>query len=69
VEGFAVDLGDKIGVLRPIVERPICAGCHGPLLAPGVKTALLDRYLADKAVGFAEGEIRGWFWVEMPTHR
>lgn len=69
VEGFAVDLGDKIGVLRPIAERPICAGCHGPLLAPGVKTALLDRYPADKALGFADGDIRGWFWVEMPKRR
>lgn len=69
VEGFAVDLGDKIGVLRPIAERPICAGCHGPLLAPGVKTALLERYPADKALGFANGEIRGWFWVEMPKSR
>lgn len=68
VEGFAVDLGDKIGVLRPIVERPICAGCHGPeeRMAPGVKLVLRDRYPADRALGFTEGEIRGWFWVEMP---
>jgi hypothetical protein len=66
VEGFAVDLGDRVGVLRPIVERPICAGCHGPLLAPDVKAAMPFRYRADKAVGFADGEIRGWYWVEMP---
>jgi hypothetical protein len=69
VEGFVVDLGDKVGVLRPIAERPICAGCHGPLLAPGVRTALLERYPADKGAGFADGEIRGWFWVEMPKPR
>lgn len=68
VEGFAVDLGDKVGVLRPIVERPTCAGCHGPAekLHPAVKLALTDRYPADRAVGFHDGEIRGWFWVEMP---
>ena len=68
VEGFAVDLGDKVGVLRPIVERPMCAGCHGPeeRMAPGVKLVLRDRYPADRAVGFTDGEIRGWFWVEMP---
>jgi hypothetical protein len=68
VEGFAVDLGDKVGVLRPIAERPMCAGCHGPLerLEPAVKLALVDRYPTDRAVGFHEGEIRGWFWVEMP---
>ena len=70
VEGFAVDLGDKVGVLRPMVERPMCAGCHGleERLAPGVRAVLLDRYPADRAVGFADGEIRGWFWVEMPKH-
>ena len=69
VQGFVVDLGDKIGVLRPIAERPVCAGCHGPVLAPGVKPALQDRYPADRAHGFTEGEIRGWFWVEVPRQR
>ena len=29
VDGFVVDLGDRVGVLRPIAERPMCAGCHG----------------------------------------
>ena len=71
VEGFAVDLGDKVGVLRPIVERPMCAGCHGPVnrISPQVKSVLADRYPADRATGFADGEIRGWFWVEMPKPR
>jgi len=68
VEGFAVDLGDKVGVLRPIAERALCAGCHGPAeaLSPAVRSVLADRYPVDRAVGFKEGEIRGWFWVEMP---
>jgi Protein of unknown function (DUF3365) len=68
VDGFAVDLGDKIGVLRPMALRPMCVGCHGPeeRLAPAVKAVLKDRYPADRATGFTEGEIRGWFWVEMP---
>jgi hypothetical protein len=68
VEGFAVDLGDKVGVLRPIAERPMCAGCHGPAeaLSPAVKSTLADLYPVDRAVGFQNGEIRGWFWVEMP---
>ena len=68
VDGFAVDLGDKVGVLRPIAERALCAGCHGPAdaLSPAVRSVLADRYPADRAVGFKEGEIRGWFWVEMP---
>ena len=68
VPGFVVDLGDKVGVLRPIAQRPICASCHGPAdtLAPAVRAELRDRYPRDRAVGFTEGEIRGWFWVEVP---
>ena len=68
VEGFAVDLGDRLGVLRPIAERPMCATCHGPAdrLSPAIRAEIAERYPADKAVGFKEGEIRGWFWVEIP---
>jgi len=68
VEGFAVDLGDKVGVMRPISERRICGNCHGPVegLSPRIRAVLADRYPADKATGFREGEIRGWFWVEVP---
>jgi uncharacterized protein DUF3365 len=68
VEGFAADLGTKVGVLRPIAERPICANCHGPVdrISPKVRQLLMERYPVDRAVGFSEGEIRGWFWVEMP---
>jgi hypothetical protein len=71
VEGFAVDLGQKVGVLRPIAQRPICANCHGPAdrLSPAVRQLLTERYPVDRAVGFADGEIRGWFWVEMPKPR
>ena len=68
LDGFVVDLGDRIGVLRPIAERPICAGCHGPIedIRPSVRKELADRYPADRATGFRQGEVRGWFWVEIP---
>ena len=68
VDGFAVDLGDKVGILRPIAERPMCASCHGPAgkIDSVVQKTLLERYPADRATGFADGEIRGWFWVELP---
>ena len=68
IDGFAVDLGDKVGVLRPIAERPMCGSCHGTSdrLAPGVALLVRDRYPSDQAIGFHDGEIRGWFWVEMP---
>jgi hypothetical protein len=68
VDGFAVDLGDRIGVLRPMVEQATCANCHGPVerLTPAVRRLITEGYPHDRAVGFTEGEIRGWFWVEMP---
>jgi hypothetical protein len=68
VDGFVVDLGDRIGVLRPIVQRPMCVSCHGPAdrIDPAVRAVLNTRYPADRASGFEEGEIRGWFWVEVP---
>ena len=71
VDGYAVDLGDAVGVLRPIAHRPLCNSCHGPAtrLDPVVRDALKERYPADRATGFRVGEIRGWFWVEMPKLR
>jgi uncharacterized protein DUF3365 len=68
VEGFAVDLGRAVGVLRPIVEGPTCAACHGDIekLNPQVRGELADRYPQDRAVNFKAGELRGWFWVEIP---
>lgn len=68
IDGFAVDLGDRIGVLRPIVEQRMCESCHGPLstIDPGVRARLAELYPVDRATGFQEGDIRGWFWLEMP---
>jgi hypothetical protein len=68
VEGYAVDLGSAVGVLRPIAQQPMCASCHGPAdaLDPALRKVLSERYPADKGLGFLEGEIRGWFWVEVP---
>jgi hypothetical protein len=71
VDGFVVDLGDRVGVLRPIRQQRICASCHGPeeTLRADVRARLAARYPADRAVGFHEGDIRGWFWVEVPRDR
>ena len=67
-EGFVVDLGDRLGLLRPIAEQSICAPCHGPesKLDRRVVATLPDRYPADRATGYANGAMRGWFWVEVP---
>lgn len=70
-EAYVVDLGERIGVMQPIRMGRICAGCHGrpDRLSPGVRAELKERYPADHAVGFEEGDLRGWFWVEVPGGR
>lgn len=70
VEGFVVDLGDRVGLLRPIAAQPMCASCHGPAdrISPTVKAKIAARYPGDRATGFADGDLRGWFWVELPGH-
>jgi Protein of unknown function (DUF3365) len=67
-DGFVVDLDRSLGVLRPIVHQSMCNGCHGPFdrIDPAVRAALAGRYPADQAIGFIEGQLRGWFWVEVP---
>jgi hypothetical protein len=49
----------------------MCASCHGAAhtFQPAVRGELLERYPRDRATGFTQGEIRGWFWVEMPKMR
>jgi mono/diheme cytochrome c family protein len=69
VEAMAVDLGDRVGVLRPIVTGSTCLQCHGPAdrLAFAVKNFLEIGYPADRAVGFEEGDLRGFAWAEAPA--
>ncbi|HVP67747.1 MAG TPA: DUF3365 domain-containing protein [Anaeromyxobacteraceae bacterium] len=64
----ALDLGDRLGVLFPIPVRGTCVGCHGPpeSLPVSVKQALEAAYPGDRATGYAEGELRGFVWVEVP---
>lgn len=60
--------GGELGALFPIRLMPQCALCHGPAedLAPAVTKALGEHYPQDRATGFRPGELRGWFWVEVP---
>ena len=60
--------GGTIGVLTPIRVAAACLQCHGTAadLAPGVAEALERLYPDDDATGFAAGDLRGWFWVEVP---
>lgn len=58
---------DTVGLLSPIPTGALCLNCHGAAdaLAPGVAEAVAARYPDDQATGFAEGDVRGWFWVEV----
>jgi hypothetical protein len=57
----------ELGVLLPIRTMPVCATCHGPAdaLDAQVAAALAAEYPQDQAVGYGEGQLRGWFWVEV----
>jgi len=65
---FAVSSRGDLGVLTPILLQPLCIVCHGPAeaLDAGVRAELARSYPRDEATGFAAGELRGWFWVEVP---
>ncbi len=58
-----------LGVLLPIRLKATCLLCHGAVeqLMPDVKEAIASHYPDDQATGFAEGDLRGYFWVEVPT--
>ncbi len=68
VDAIAVDLGDRVGVLRPIATGSVCVSCHGARerFAPELARLLRESYPEDRAVGFAEGDLRGFFWAEAP---
>ncbi|MBA2662789.1 MAG: DUF3365 domain-containing protein [Bradymonadaceae bacterium] len=68
---IAVGPHGEFGVVHPIVLGELCANCHGAAdkLAPGVAEILTQRYPDDRATGYAPGELRGWFWVEVPKSR
>lgn len=58
---------DGLGVLLPIRLKAACTLCHGDAkqISPDVKTAIASNYPNDTATGFAEGDVRGYFWVEV----
>lgn len=58
----------ELGALLPIKLRAECQMCHGPVetIDEEVMTAINEAYPNDEGVGFMEGDLRGWFWVEAP---
>jgi hypothetical protein len=50
--------------MRAIPTEGLCLACHGPVLAPELAAVIQRDYPADQATGFAEGDLRGFFWAE-----
>jgi hypothetical protein len=63
-----VDLGDRVGVLRPIGTIDMCTRCHGgaDVVRENLGAALAQSYPQDQATGFGAGDLRGWMWAEVP---
>jgi len=66
-ESVAVDGGREFRFMKAIPTGDVCLLCHGTQLAPGVSEVLAELYPADKATGFAMGDIRGAFVVTQKT--
>jgi hypothetical protein len=68
---MAVDLGNRVGVLRPISTATLCTNCHGPenALSQEVRERLRALYPDDRGVGFQPGDLRGWMWAEVPLKK
>ncbi len=54
-----------VAYAEPLVIQELCLACHGASLAPDVQAALAARYPADRATGYAVGELRGVAWAEV----
>jgi hypothetical protein len=57
--------GGELRYMRAIPTQGQCLACHGrpEQIAPEVRSALAARYPADRATGFAEGQMRGAFSI------
>ncbi|KPL68556.1 hypothetical protein SZ64_10830 [Erythrobacter sp. SG61-1L] len=60
--------GQRINVLRaiPMQDKP-CSTCHGTNVSPDIAELLHALYPADRATGFAPGDMRGAMLVSWPA--
>lgn len=70
-QSHVADLGDRVGVLRPIGAIEMCTQCHGSTEAidPAAAARIAEAYPEDRATGFEIGDLRGWMWAEVPRAR
>jgi hypothetical protein len=66
VEPLVFDLGDRVGLLSPIEIRRRCLHCHAARdsLSPATRAWLRSAYPEDRALGYALGDLRGFWWAE-----
>lgn len=57
-----------LGLTLPVRLAASCTVCHGTpeQIDPATRAALQAAYPQDRATGYREGDIRGWFWIEVP---
>jgi hypothetical protein len=67
VDATVVELGARVGVLRPITVVDGCLRCHGPVegMAEEARSTIGEAYPNDRATGYASGDHRGFFWAEV----
>jgi hypothetical protein len=65
---FLVHPEGGLRALLPIGLHPKCLTCHGEAAAmpDDLRAAIREAYPGDEATGFEAGDLRGWFWVEVP---
>jgi hypothetical protein len=57
--------GGRLGYAEAIWVQAPCLVCHGAEVASPIADELRQRYPADAARGFREGDFRGVFWAEV----
>ncbi len=60
---------DRVLAYYPILTDAMCLSCHGAAgeqIAPSTLALIQERYPEDRATGFAQGDLRGMWVVEMP---
>ena len=61
--------GGVLGAVYPIRVAAPCLLCHGDpgAIIPEARSRIAELYPDDRATGFAAGDLRGWFWIEVPS--
>lgn len=58
---------DEFRYMKAIGMQPPCLACHGRQIAPDIAAAIKELYPADRATGYAPGDIRGAFTIRQPV--